>query len=307
MNMRWIKYALEVAHCGSINRAAENLYISQPALSRDIRGLEKEVGITIFSRTSSGVQVTHHGSEFLARAQTLYEDYIFLQNTYCANSQPNVFSLSVASVRFAVTSKAFTNVYNRHSRCEYQNACFAEENVPLVMEHIYDGLYSLGVIMVASDQRDYWRTKAEQYRLKWTVLNSEPTCVQVGEHHPLAHCKSIQIQELADYPHATMAHSDVSTIFACSSVRNYDRNIVKKRIVVNDRSMMYEVLCNTNAYYIGINLKNLSLYSGKINYIPLRDTDITIECVVLSLAQHSMTLFEQEYVEELKLQLGVSS
>lgn len=52
MNIQYLKYAVEVARIGSISRAAEELYIAQPNLSRAIKELEKDLGITIFDRNS---------------------------------------------------------------------------------------------------------------------------------------------------------------------------------------------------------------------------------------------------------------
>ena len=55
MNLQHLKYALEVEKTGSISKAAENLYINQPHLSKSIRELEANIGISIFDRTSKGV------------------------------------------------------------------------------------------------------------------------------------------------------------------------------------------------------------------------------------------------------------
>ena len=52
MNLTHLKYALEVEKTGSITKAAENLFMGQPNLSRVIKDLEDETGIRIFSRTS---------------------------------------------------------------------------------------------------------------------------------------------------------------------------------------------------------------------------------------------------------------
>lgn len=49
MNLLYLKYAVEVAACGSINKAAEKLYIDQPNLSRSIKELESSLGVTILS------------------------------------------------------------------------------------------------------------------------------------------------------------------------------------------------------------------------------------------------------------------
>ena len=55
MNLLHLKYAVEVAATNSMTKAAENLYTSQPNLSRAIKGLEDNLGIVIFRRTPKGI------------------------------------------------------------------------------------------------------------------------------------------------------------------------------------------------------------------------------------------------------------
>ena len=52
MNLVHLKYAVEVAETGSINKASEKLYVSQPNLSRAIKELEASLGVTIFDRSA---------------------------------------------------------------------------------------------------------------------------------------------------------------------------------------------------------------------------------------------------------------
>ena len=52
MNILHLKYAVEVEKTSSLNKAAENLFVSQPNLSRAVKELEESLGITIFRRTS---------------------------------------------------------------------------------------------------------------------------------------------------------------------------------------------------------------------------------------------------------------
>ncbi len=54
MTLQQILYAITIANLGSMNKAAESLFISQPALTSAIRELESEVGITLFDRTGRG-------------------------------------------------------------------------------------------------------------------------------------------------------------------------------------------------------------------------------------------------------------
>ena len=66
MNTQHFRYAVEVERTGSISQAAENLYISQPTISKVIKELEDTLGITIFQRTPRGTVATEKGAQFLA-------------------------------------------------------------------------------------------------------------------------------------------------------------------------------------------------------------------------------------------------
>ena len=71
MNILHMKYALEVAKCGSINKAAETLLMNQPNLSRAVRELETSLGVEIFSRSAKGMVPTPEGEIFLSYANKI--------------------------------------------------------------------------------------------------------------------------------------------------------------------------------------------------------------------------------------------
>ena len=71
MNVIHMKYAVEVAKAGSINKASETLLVAQPNLSRSIKELEADLGITIFLRTSKGMTLTPKGEEFMGYAKNI--------------------------------------------------------------------------------------------------------------------------------------------------------------------------------------------------------------------------------------------
>ena len=61
MNILHMKYAVEVAKVGSLNKAAESLYVALPNISRSIKELEADLGITVFDRTAKGMVLTPEG------------------------------------------------------------------------------------------------------------------------------------------------------------------------------------------------------------------------------------------------------
>ena len=71
MNILHMKYAVEVARLGSLNKAAETLLIAQPNISRSIKELEADLGISIFSRSAKGMVLTPDGEEFIGYAKSI--------------------------------------------------------------------------------------------------------------------------------------------------------------------------------------------------------------------------------------------
>ena len=74
MTFRHLECAIEIARCGSMNRAAANLTVSQPYLSGIIKSLEEELGYEIFIRTKTGIALTENGGEFIQRAHVIMEE-----------------------------------------------------------------------------------------------------------------------------------------------------------------------------------------------------------------------------------------
>lgn len=72
MTLQQLKYAIGVSKYPSINEAAKHLNISQPSLSFAVKELEKEIGISIFSRNNKGLFVTREGEEFFRLCASAY-------------------------------------------------------------------------------------------------------------------------------------------------------------------------------------------------------------------------------------------
>ena len=96
MNLAHLKYAVEVANTGSINKAAENLFIGQPNLSRAIKELESSLNITIFTRSVKGMELTPEGEIFIKYAKSILKQVDDVESMFLGISQPKkTFSVSV--------------------------------------------------------------------------------------------------------------------------------------------------------------------------------------------------------------------
>ena len=75
MKIQSLQYFVTLAETGSITRAAQQLYVAQPSLTKSLKLMEEELGFTLVERSASGVRLTEKGSRVFAEARQLREFY----------------------------------------------------------------------------------------------------------------------------------------------------------------------------------------------------------------------------------------
>ena len=109
MTLMQLNYIITISETGSLNKASELLYVSQPSLTSAVKELEKELGITIFNRSGKGVTLTNDGAEFLLHAKEIYGQYQTVMEKYGkGGSYKKKFGVSTQHYSFAV--KAFVDM-----------------------------------------------------------------------------------------------------------------------------------------------------------------------------------------------------
>ena len=115
MTLQQLNYVLTAAKTGSMNKAAELLFVSQPTLTNALHEVEKEAGIRIFRRTSRGVVPTSEGEEFLRYARQVVQQYELLQNKYL-DVQDHREKFSVSAQHYSFVTEAFIETVKKYQR-----------------------------------------------------------------------------------------------------------------------------------------------------------------------------------------------
>lgn len=82
LNLQQMNYVKVIAETKSINKASKSLHISQPALTKQLKLLEKELGTTLFKRSKSGVLLTSDGDIFLREAEIILDHVTRLKQRF---------------------------------------------------------------------------------------------------------------------------------------------------------------------------------------------------------------------------------
>lgn len=119
MTLQQLRYIVTIVNCGSISEAAKHLFITQPSLSNSVRELEKEMGISIFNRSSKGIALSSQGMEFLSYARQVLEQAELLEQHY-TNKKPVKRICSISTQHYAFAVNAFANLVSCQNTDEYE-------------------------------------------------------------------------------------------------------------------------------------------------------------------------------------------
>ena len=209
MTLTQLKYAIEVANAGSINKAAGNLFITQPSLSSAIAELEAEIGIKLFSRNNRGIFLTPEGSEFVGYARQVVEQFDLIEAKYISNpSLKKKFSVSMQHYTFAVS--AFVNLVKQFGMDEYEFAV-NETKTYDVINDVKTFKSEIGILYINDFNKNILTKLFKDSNLIFTPLMECSIYVYLYKNHPLAGHDKIKMDELMDY-HKLIKANDRATL-----------------------------------------------------------------------------------------------
>ncbi|GHE29210.1 LysR family transcriptional regulator [Streptomyces hydrogenans] len=189
---RDLRYFLAVAEELHFTRAAEKLYVSQPALSKQIRALERQLGIPLFDRDRQGVRLTEAGTALLPHARAVLAAWDEAEGAVrAARGEANgtlVVGMSTSPGRRGLLPAIRSRFTATHPRATIRLRQIGWEDP------------TAGLADRGSDVAFVWLPMAGANRFRWVVVATEPRLVALPEDHPLAARERIDFAELLDEP-----------------------------------------------------------------------------------------------------------
>jgi DNA-binding transcriptional LysR family regulator len=204
METRLLKYFSILAEELHFGRAAKRLYISQPPLSRQIKGLEEDLGVRLFNRTKRRVQLTPYGRYLQEESHRLFNQIDVMKSHLQLMKQGVSGQVRISYVgdfMYSILPGILSKLRRKYPRIQ---TVLSELNTESQMASLQAGLVDIGFI----------RTPAEAQGLSIKRIYEESFSLILPKSHPLSSRRTAPLKAMADEPYVGLSPS-------CSpSIRN---------------------------------------------------------------------------------------
>ncbi len=296
MNIVHIKYAVAVAQYGSLNKASENLMVAQPNLSRCIRDLESDLGITIFDRTTRGMVLTRDGEQFLSYAKKLCMLIDDIENIFKGDTVTQRFSACVP--RASYIADAFSRL-SKFLTNEPAEIYYEETNSKATIQKVLSTEYKLGIIRYSDNQAPYFQDMLDEKGLCCEVLAEFTYSILVNAKSPLAKLRKVYYRDLL--PYIEIAHADPVISYLPHSVlkREEWEKSFERRIYVIERASQLELLAENPATFMWVSpMPQETLVRYGLVTLPCEDTQRIYRDSLIHLRNYKLTPLDEQFIEE---------
>ena len=269
MTLQQLHYVITISETGSMNSAAELLYVAQPSLTGAVKELEKELGITIFHRSGRGVSLTNEGLEFITHARQVYHQYETLMGKYGkAGKRRKKFGVSAQHYSFAV--KGFVETVKQYDAEKYDFA-IRETTTKDVIDDVITSKSEIGILYLSDFNRKAIEKLLKRNELEFHTLTECDAYVYMWKGHPLADKESVGFDELAEYPCLSFEQGAEASFYFAEEI--FSTNEYPRTVKATDRATMLNLMVGLNGYTLCSGIICEELNGSDYTAVPLKTED----------------------------------
>lgn len=305
INTKYLEYFIIVAKIGSINKAAQALFISQPHLGKIIRELEEQFDVLLFNRSSQGVTLTPEGEKVLKIATDVLGKLDSLQ-FHPASGEEGFEHLSVSMTKFSHIMESFIEVVLRYRDQPSFTHRLYEGNPDDVIEDVFSGRADVGVFHFDSRRRDEVERELSAKGLLYRSLAYVEPHIVLSKNHPLVvQKKPVNLKTLSEYGFIRYLgqYDDlVYNLFDAESWNSEHNN--SKVIYVSARGTLMRLISESSFYSIGIHDFDLQDAAYQAMSIPISDCNLMFEFGYTMMKGVPVSSITKEFISAVKKRLS---
>ncbi|GFG50914.1 LysR family transcriptional regulator [Mycolicibacterium agri] len=205
LELRLVRYFTVLAEHLNFSRAAAELHLAQPALSRQIRRLEHSLGVSLLDRTPQGALLTEAGKSFLPEAHALLR--AARRATLTARAYTPTGRIVIGYVEDLIITPAVRELRRRHPEADIGTRHLGCHEEGAFTDGQVDVLVARAPLLIPTDG------------VRTTVLYEEPRMLVLQADHPLAGRESVWLEDFAPGESVICSHGGARAIFPAGSYR----------------------------------------------------------------------------------------
>ena len=299
MTLQQLKYVTTIANIGSISEAAKRLFVSQPSLTKAIKELEKEMGITIFDRTNKGITVSKEGERFLGYARQVLEQAALLEEQYKSQSGGKK-QFSVSTQHYSFAANAFVELLKGAGIDQY-DVSLRETQTYEIIDDVAHMKSEIGLLFYNDFNRPVLEKLIHTNELTFTELFTAHPHIFIGKNHPLANKDVVSMDELEEYPYISFEQGDHNSFYFSEEI--FSTVVRPKHIRVRDRASLFSLLLGLDGYTVSSGVIDEEVNGENIISVPLAEEGLMHIGYITNNKMHRSRL-GQEYIQALEQYVG---
>ncbi|MEG1287713.1 MAG: LysR family transcriptional regulator [Clostridium sp.] len=297
MDFNQLRYIVEIVEMGSITKAANNLFISQPNLSSQITNLEREIGKEIFLRTNRGVSLTTYGVEIYHQAKSMVQQFEMIEKRLLKNTNDN--KIKISSFGCEVINHEFLKVCKSFNDRNYEfelYQCSVEESIQKLINRDVD----LSIIIFSQFQYKKLSQFLANEKLEMKEIFKGELKIHISEKWNLSKKESISSYDLKDLLHVKKA-----ALFQGMFSLDYELNCFgiaqeNKTMITHGNKIYEDTLREIPSFAVTVDWKCPNEINTHMKRVNFEDKELIITCACVNRKNEILKEELQAFLKELE-------
>ncbi len=290
MNLTHLKYAVTIAKTNSINKAADELFVGAPAMSRAIKELELDLGVTLFERSAKGMFLTSDGKLFVEYANKILKEVDDIENIFKTNNDKNL-KFSIYAPRATYITNAFKNFSLKVTSNMNAELLYREADNDAIINNILKEDGGLGILRYSDVDEKYYKSLTHEKGIVGELIVEFSYQLLISKESPLNNKKNITLSDLTSYDE--IGHPD----FLLHLI-DLKKDVKGSRILISDYDSQFELLNKNPNTYMWVSSVSKDILS-KYNLIERKCANNIYKDVLINRADYQSSELDKIFIEEL--------
>lgn len=250
MNKDQLYYFINVVDCGSINKASEKLFLSQPSLSRSIHALEEEIGKELIERTSKGITMTASGKALYHYAQAILDQFQMIDRLKSLPENVLYSNLSVSIANIFLRDDLILEFYDKLKSIDTEINVY-ETTSENALNDVIQRKSELGIVIINNKQLPVFQRLCDVNDIAITTLSESDLYIHANAHLYGEKVTTLNATQLLDKTYVRLPADFFSNLNAALYVDGVSINSFERTITSSNYHAIIKMIKNENAFLLG--------------------------------------------------------